>query len=343
MIEVDCTHRAPLLNKYTVAIIGCGSIGALKADEYDRPGGDAVLTHAHAFHAHPQTEIVAFIDNNVTRAIHACKKWGGYSFESTHYMLHDASEIKPDIVVVATPTVAHYDTLRQVLALKPKLVVAEKPFCQNLKEAQKIHDVYAAAGIPVVVNYIRRFDAVTDGYLRAIKTGEFGKIYAARCVYGRGLRRDGCHAVEIFNYVFGQPRGLLVDHSSRIDDGGDPGDASYNLHLEYEACRSVHMVAADSRAWGAFEIEFICEKGVVSFVDWGKTVVVRTADNEETFGQYKALRWPAKLVEKTGLKTAMLHMADNCVRHLRDGVPHLFCTSADAVAVHQILEQVKPI
>lgn len=327
------------MSKYSVAIIGCGSIGSSKPDEYDKPGGDAVLTHAHAFSRHPQTELRGLIDADLDRTFTASKKWKVDRLIASG-SVNALRNIDIDIIVVATPTATHRDVLMQALALKPRLVVAEKPFCQTLEEAREVHDAYAAAGIPVLVDYIRRFDAVIAATLADIRGGQYGRVQYARCLYGRGLKRDGCHGLDAFNQVFGQPTGMFIDHHA-IDDG-EPGDASYNVHLEYEGCREVHMVAADSRMWGAFELEFVCEAGVVALVDWGKAVVVRRAAAEETYGQYKALRWPAQLVEKTGLTTALLHLADNCVRHLRAGEP-LACTSADAIRVHEILKHVKEL
>jgi len=321
------------MKQYSVAIIGCGSIGALKADEYDRPGGDAILTHAHAFHAHPRTELVTVFDSNLGTALSAGRKWGCSAYADWK----ELGSNPIDIVVVATPTASHRNTLLQALALKPRLVVAEKPFCSNLKEAREVHDAYAAAGIPILVNYSRRFEPRHADILADIRDGRYGRIYHARCLYGRGLRRDGCHGLDIFNWVFGSPIGLMFNHNP-IDDG-EPGDPSYAVHLEYEACQEVYMVTADSRAWGAFELEFICERGVIAFTDWGKHVAIRVPDDEETFGQYQALRRRPQLAQDTALVKMLVYMVDNCVRHL-DGEEPLKCTSADAVRVHEILDHI---
>lgn len=321
------------MNKYTVAIIGCGSIGALKDSVYDRPDSDAILTHAHAFHAHPKTKLNWMIDRDVTKALNAAEKWQCSWGDGTAFLIADPV----DIIVVATPTASHRDTLMRVLALKPKLVIAEKPFCSSLKEAQEVHDVYTAAGVPIAINYTRRFDPIAETVFADLGSGVYGHIFHARCIYGRGLRRDGCHAVDIFNHVLGQCTGLHVYHPA-VDDNCEAGDATLNIRLEYGKV-AAHLIGVDSRAWGAFELEFITEAGVVAFPDWGKRVAIRRANNETTFGQYKALGWPAKL-DATALTKALLYVANNCVQHLDTGEP-LKCTSADAIRVHEILENIK--
>lgn len=329
------------MTKYSVAVVGCGSIGALKADEYDRPGGDDILTLAHAFSAHPATDLVAFVDPSDNGPL-AMQKWGVRHYYTCVEAMIGFKEVRPDIIVVATPTETHRDVLIQVLALKPRLVVAEKPFCSSLKEAQEVVNAYDKAGIPILVDYIRRFDPVGAPILNDLRAGNHGRIYHARCLYGRGLRRDGCHGLDVFNWVLGRPVGLQVLHDGRIDDAPERGDASHHVILTYEKNGrpvTAQMVPADSRSWGAFELEFITDLGVVSFPQWGRRASIRRAEAETTFGQYKALGWPPELVA-TALNKALLYLADNCVRYLRDAEP-LICTDADALRVHEILDHVK--
>lgn len=340
--EVDCTHLALPPHKYTVAIIGCGSIGALKDDRYDRPGGDAILTHAHAFHAHPQTELVACVDPDTNKLQSAYNKWN-FRYGGNDVLGKAMRDSKPDIIIVATPTETHERVLLDLLKLDPlpKLVVAEKPFCSTLTQASWVKSQYDAAGIPILVDYIRRFDFLTMDVLSQIRNGAYGKIFHARCLYGRGIKRDGCHAIDLLNYVFGQSIGMLIHHDTAIDDG-EPGDKTYDIRLNYERCPDVQMVGVDSRKYGLFELEFITAKGIIHFHDWGKYINIYPPDEEETFGQYKSLSRKSHLCKKLGtsLNTAMLHMADNCVRYLSDG-ERLLCTAEDAIRVHRILENVK--
>lgn len=340
--EIDCTRLTPPSKKYTVAIVGCGSIGALKKDRYDNPTtghsyedyiNHVTLTHAHAFYDNPNTKIVEFVDADLDRAFTAGQKW------RTKEGVCASTSIKtnPDIVVIATPTETHHDMLMQVLELRPRLVVAEKPFCSTLKEAQEVHDAYKKAGIPIVVNYTRRFDPVAADIFIGLRNGDYGEIYHARCLYGRGLRRDGCHGLDLFSHVLGQLRGLSYSHCWVVDYL--PSDPSYTLKLEYERCSAVYMVATDSRKWGGFEIDFVTAAGIVRFTDWGKTVQHFRVAPETTYGQYNALQASAEKIE-TGLTKALLYLADNAVRHLRNGTP-LLCTSEDALRVHEVMEQVK--
>lgn len=325
------------MSKYTVTIIGCGSIGSSKSDVYDSPTTDAVLTHAHAFTKHPDTEIKALIDSDLDKAFAAGQKWRtpkGVLVADKINKIADA-----DIVVVAVPTEYHETVMIDVLKLKPRLVVCEKPFCESLAQARYVHDQYAEAKIPIAVDYIRRFDAIAAPVFADLRAGKYGDVQHARCLYGRGLRRDGCHGLDIFLHTLGDVRGVSFEHRGIDDSPEGWRDRSFTLRIEFERCREAYLVGTDSRKWGAFEVDFATDEGVLRFSNWGKTFQHFRAAPEKTFGQYNALAASAEKIE-TGLTKALLYLADNCVRHLRDG-ESLLCTSVDAIRVHEILEAVK--
>ena len=321
------------MKSYTVAIIGCGSIGALKDDTYDLLTTDAVLTHANAFSRHPDTEIIAFVDPDIEKAALAMWKWRVPDMYTCTEAMIGFNKICPDIVVVATPTETHYSVLMDVLKMKPKLVVAEKPFCSTLRQAEEVRLAYSFAKIPILIDYIRRFDPIQADIFNGLRDGKYGAIWHARCLYGRGLEHDGCHGLDIFNWIFGAVQSLSYKHHGIEDRSHD--DPSYTLRLEYKNCKEVYMVATDSRRWGVFEIEFVTEAGILRLSDWGKTFRHFKTEPEATFGQYHAIAPTAEKIE-TGLTKALLYMADNAVNHIHNSMP-LLCTSADAVAVRGIL------
>jgi predicted dehydrogenase len=276
---------------------------------------------------------LGFVDKDENKRLTAAEKWDALCCEDISCFSSPAS---PDIISVCTPTETHERVLLDILKLNPlpKLVIAEKPFCENLQQASWVSNQYKAAGVPILVDYIRRFDLITAFTLDKIKNGHYGKVYHARCLYGRGLKRDGCHAVDIFNWVFGSVQGVMINHPGITDYL--PFDPSYTVRLEYKTCSEVYLVAVDSRAWGCFEIDFITERGVIRFVDWGKEMRVYKPEEETTFGQYKALS-PCAEVHRTNLHTALLYMVQNAVDFL-DGNGPLLCTDNDALNVHRIIE-----
>ena len=330
-------QRMPF-RRYKAIVIGCGSIGALKDSQYDSPGNsDQIFTHAHAYYEHPDIELIGVIDTDFEKVKKAGNKWLCLAYHNYNFDF----ELDADIISVCVPTENHAEILREIIKLQPKLVIAEKPFCSNLKEALVITELYKQANIPILINYTRRFDLIGSEILNKIKNGEYGKIYHARCLYGRGLKRDGCHAIDIFNWVLGKPRGGnwggwgwgsggVVDYLS--------DDPSYDLNLKYEKCGFVKMVGVDSRNYGLFEIEFVTEKGIISFTKWGQHVHISTPEPEKTYGQYQSLIRNKEFIA-SGLNMALYNMAQNAVDFL-DGKTDLKCTVEDALKVHKVIEEI---
>jgi len=315
---------------YKALIIGCGSIGALKDEQYDSPDdSDTILTHAHAYYENPDINLIGVVDIDCEKAEQAGKKWNCPAYDNLNY------DLETDIISVCVPTENHAEILKEIISLNPKLVIAEKPFCNNLKEALIIAELYKQADIPILVNYTRRFDLIGGDILNKIRDGEYGEIYHVRCLYGRGLKRDGCHAIDIFNWVLGEY--MTGERAGEISDYS-PDDPSYHLELQYEKCYLTDMVAVDSRSYGLFEIEFVTEKGIISFTKWGQHIHISTPETEKTYGQYQSLI-RSKIFIPSGLNMALLNMVQNAVDFL-NGKANLKCTVEDALKVHKILDRI---
>ena len=61
--------------RYTAVLLGAGSIGALKPNEFDSPDTEEILTHAHAIYNHPKINLLGIIDSNINKAKKAGNKW----------------------------------------------------------------------------------------------------------------------------------------------------------------------------------------------------------------------------------------------------------------------------
>lgn len=327
------------MKTYTAAVIGAGSIGALKAPEYDSPGGENILTHCHAIQAHPRTELIAAIDTNKEKAKAAAKKWGTQWYTSVPELYYDQG-LWPDIIVVATPTEIHHEVLMQALHYSPKLVVAEKPFTDTIEQAREVIEAYERAGIPLMVDYIRRFDLTTQKVRDTIKAEEMGKVQSCRVIYTRGFKREGSHAIDLCNYFFGEYRGGHIERhlvTLALDDYS-VDDPTYAVSLEYERCLNVFLTPADGRRFSVFEVDILLERGRIVFQEHGLKCAVFKTMPEPVYGDYDTLCY-SPTIRETGLGRALLNLVNNAVRHLDSGEA-LLCDGRDALKVHEVLERV---
>jgi len=252
------------------------------------------------------------------------------------YML---KELKPDIVSICTPTNTHFEILEHLLKIetgwKPKLVICEKPFCSNHKEAKAISTLYKHAKIPLLIDYIRRFDKIMMAFRENIKSE---RAHACRIIYGRGLKRDGCHGLDICNYLFGANIILtnpLLKYTG-IEDG-EPGDFSIPLYGAWEHCSQIIFTPVDSRDYSVFEIDVLTEAGHYQFIDNGLQLIFHGKD-QSVFGDYASLS-NVPDYSQTALNIALLTLMDNAVKYLKQQSP-LLCTDRDAVKVWEMMKGV---
>ena len=97
---------------YYAALIGCGKIGSLFAD--DPLMKDDIFSHAAAYTSCPETELVALVDTDSAALAKCGERWNVDARFSTVAEL--MSGAKPQIVSIATPTPSHYSILVQLLS-----------------------------------------------------------------------------------------------------------------------------------------------------------------------------------------------------------------------------------
>ena len=328
------------MNQYKVCIIGCGSIGALKPEHIDYPGSPNILTHANAVDRHTQTELTAIIDSDSEQLIKAKEKWNPQLAVRKYDELIIGGSI-PDIVILAVPTEYHQEALYNILNqhIQPKLIIAEKPFCENLEQAKEMHFIYEDKSIPIAIDYIRRYAIKYQEIKKQIDDDDFGKALNCRVLYTRGWKRESCHAIDLMHYFFGKclhkeilPVAHIYDYSKN--------DPTISAFFKFERCGDVIFQPCDGRKYGIFEIDICFEKCRLRFIDNGLYVERYPITLENEWG-HKSLDYSLSNVlrTETGLNTALYNLIDNVVKFL-DGEEDLICTADDAVTVHEILEGV---
>lgn len=322
----------------TMCIIGAGSIGALKDDKFDSPKTKNIFTQAHAAFLHPNINLIGICDVDLEKANKAAKKWDCYAYINMITMI---KELSPDILSVCVPTDLHYQVMKTIFELsidfpwmQPKVVICEKPFCSNHKKAQDLITYYKdTINVPIIVDYIRRFDSSMRAFKREI---EDKKIYSCRIIYGRGLKRDGCHGIDICNYLFGKNKSLKVMNKLKdnVIKDGEQGDMSLALYGRWEKCDHVIFTPVDSKKYSVFEIDVLTEDGRDQFIDNGLQRVFY-GKQKSMYGNYPALSSVPEY-SQTSLNTALLNLIDNAFSVLH-GWSKPICTGEDALEVHRLI------
>ncbi len=312
--------------KYKAIIIGAGSIGSLKRIKFDSPTSKNVLTHSNAICRNQNIDLIEIIDTNPQKQKEATLRWN-----PTHEV------VDPDIIVVSTPTDTHFKVLSDVIqTIRPKIIVAEKPVCSDKNQCEKILALAKEFNIPLIVNYIRRFEPKHQELKKAFHfIAKREGIYSVRFLYGRGTMHDGCHGIDLCHWWFGDMLASWTT-SIMIDQGNK--QETHRFVAEFQKCPQVIFSAVDSGKVGIFEMDIITDIGRYILKNNGTYVQIFPVKKGDDWGDYPVLSdRPEKYA--TDLLHSLPLLYENITRFL-EGKEDLKCTGQDALKVWKTYERI---
>ncbi len=183
---------------YRAAVVGCGRIGVLMEEDARR---FRPATHAGAYQACADTELVALVDVDPERSRYAVRLFPGVeSFVDVDVML---DTVRPDIVSVATPATDHRAVVEACARRGVRAVVCEKPIADSLKDGRAMVEACAASQTLLLVNHTRRFDPLIRAAQREIIAGALGAVTQATAYYTAGLFNSGTHMIDLMRLFLG--------------------------------------------------------------------------------------------------------------------------------------------
>lgn len=243
-----------------VAIVGLGKMG---------------LSHLSMIRMHPQVDVVAVCDTSGFILDILKINAGLPVFSDFENMLRT---IRPDAVVVATPSGGHESLVRSALGSGAH-VFCEKPFCLNADVSEELAGIAEAANLVNQVGYHYRFVGAFQEMKRLVDAGAIGRpTHALAEAYGpvvlrasgttwRTVRNEGggclydyaAHPVNLLNWIFGIPRrvrgSVLNSVFSRDTDDevystfefADNMSAQISVNWSDESCRKMSVKLS---VWG---------------------------------------------------------------------------------------------
>jgi hypothetical protein len=174
-----------------VGVMGAGAMG----QGFDGPGAAHVVTLAHAAVRTPGFVLGGFYDVEAERSSAAERKWGCPRSPRERAAWLDQPW---DVICIATPDMRHAADLADVLARKPKAIVVEKPAAADPVDAVALLERAERLGIPVVVDFPRRWHRGVKVVRRAIDDRRLGEPVAAVFVYSGGSVHNAGHMMDLF-------------------------------------------------------------------------------------------------------------------------------------------------
>ncbi len=242
--------------------------------------------HCQAWYRLP-VKFVGICDRELPLAKAAAKRFGVVSaFDDFETML---DSVKPDLVDIVLPPDQHLACIAMA-AKRGISVICQKPFTQNLVEAERALALAEKANISLVVHENFRFQPWYRKIKSILDSGELGQVYSAsfdlRPGDGQGpnayldrqpyfqqmarflIRETGVHFIDVFRYLFGTATRVYSDlrRLNPAIQGEDAGffamDFESGVKAVFDGNRLVDHAADNCRlTMGEFVVE--CEHGTL--------------------------------------------------------------------------------
>jgi predicted dehydrogenase len=317
------------MTKISVAVIGLGRVGS----DYDAGArSDVPRSHIGAVRRDPRFELAAVCDSDSA----ACERFRSSGGERTsiHTSLDSLlTSASYDIIVVATPPQTHAEILKACVQAKTKAVFCEKPMGSNASEAAEIAVLYEAAGIPLVVNYQRRWDQ----RIRVLRDrlSQAGRARGAQFFYVKGLRNYGAHAVDLLRSLFGE---IATVHALPPASRG-LADPSLSANLAFTNGLTASLIGFDDLAYEVFDLDILTEQARFRVEFGGQSIRRQVPEPGRFFPGYISLSKEARLVPD-GPVSGLAQAYDELAAWMLEGQRPTTSTAANAVSVQRVLDAI---
>ncbi|MBT4483040.1 MAG: Gfo/Idh/MocA family oxidoreductase [Candidatus Latescibacteria bacterium] len=179
------------------------------------------LTHYSILNNHPDVKFVAICDSSKFILKSAAKYLDLETYLDSDKMIQ---EIKPDFVLVATPSAQHSNCVSCALKNDAHVFV-EKPFAVNLEEGRRLAEYAKEKGLINQVGYVCRFNDVFMRVKSLLKSNVIGELlnfkvemYSSTVIHAsetswRSKKNEGggclydiaSHGIDLINFLIGPP------------------------------------------------------------------------------------------------------------------------------------------
>lgn len=249
---------------YRVVIVGCGNIGG--GFDTDRPPDSWPLSHAGAFTRHEGFQIRACVDSDEDRRRAFASRWG-IGLHSSN-MADLGPDLGPvDVVSICSPTTLHHDHVMQAIELQPRIIFCEKPLTSDIASSMAVVEACKVRDIQLVVNFSRQWDPSIEALIHQFQEERWGSIRSVIGHYNKGILNTGSHMVDLLFRLVGDLKIVTTTCSSLDFWDNDPTTAA--LLTARRGTLPVYLNPSQARDFSFFELEVVCEKGVVRMLSGG--------------------------------------------------------------------------
>lgn len=317
-----------------VLIIGCGNI----AGGFDaaRPSDALPYSHAGAYTRHGGFSIAACIEPDAARREAFMARWQVAQGYACLQELNGDRDF--DVVSICSPTTFHEADVAAALALKPRLVFCEKPITPSAAQSRALVSCCAAAKVPLVVNYTRRWDASLQRLAEELRSGVWGAVRSASGTYTKGVLNNGSHMVDLLQLLLGP---LTAKAAGTPVNDMWAEDPSIPALLYADHGVSVMLNCGHAGDYALFEMQLVTAKGVIQMQDSGLGWRIRRVIDSRHYPGYRVLE--AGQTEAGAMPGAILAAVSEIHAALTQGSHNFSSTGDNALAAQEVCESIRAL
>ncbi|MBK8982282.1 MAG: hypothetical protein IPM38_08160 [Ignavibacteria bacterium] len=133
---------------------------------------------------------------------------------------------------------------------------------KSLKDIENINEKYKEAGIPLQVNYTRRFLNEFEEIKKCIDEKKIGRTESVTFYYSRGLVHNASHYIDIALWYFGEPDDVISFSQKK---GITDEDKSVSFILKYSGGPEIIFIALDIDKLSFAEIDIAGTHGRIKY------------------------------------------------------------------------------
>jgi predicted dehydrogenase len=292
-----------MMKTYRGAVVGLSGIGTGTPPvrrKYPLLGTEWPHSHVAAYHAFPQTDVVAVCDIKPDVIEKFRATWGATLPDVhvyTDYREMLAKE-QVELLSVVTPDHRHAQIVIDAAEAGVPAILCEKPLSTTMAECQRMIETCERRGVSLTVNHSRRWRPHWIGARALVGDGPLGPVRRIAGTWAGGramLFRNGGHLIDTINwFAGGEPDWVvgILDEEHRdyppryAGDGGrdpatDPGGTGL-IHYTNDVRAMVNC--SKGIVGGGVELEVFCERGHLR-VDDADAVIMRDAPARASHGR----------------------------------------------------------
>lgn len=305
-----------------VGVVGLGRMGS----RYPNARDGVPRSHIGAISIRDDMRVSALVDPHPA----AVKETRGLFASLSDVPVWDSVEDMPedwvDIIVISTPAESRLMDIGSALSKRPKLLLVEKPLALDSQTALQIAAMAENVGVPLRVNFHRRFDTA----YRSLKAGAKGTPVKVVMYYNNGLFNYASHLVDFLLDWFGP-----VESVQALDKGVNPSFCC-RLAAGFDAV----IVGLDGLSYDQFEIQLIYQDRRIDLLNGGCQKRCQEPVDGLFYPGYSQLG-PALEIGTDGPVGGLIELYDAAAKYIEDGGVMPGCDATQACQGLAVLEAVK--